>query len=167
MVNVIFGNIIGFDALIFIAAIINTYIFYLARASATDLYNKMHKTVYAPAYKEDINDITDDIENLSENIISSLREKAIGLYTLYVNISATFPLLGILGTVVSLLGMVENIGDVSNGFFAALTSTFWGIIFSIIFKIADGLISTKLEDAEKAVELFMERQTTTETPEGQ
>lgn len=157
MIKTIFQNLIGFDALIFIAAFINAYVFWLARNSANELYSKMHRTVYTPTYIKDIDNITDDIENLTENTVSAIREKAIGLYTLYVNISAIFPLLGILGTVVSLIGMVDNMGNISTGFFAALTSTFWGIIFSIIFKIADGAISTKLDDAEKAAELFMRK----------
>lgn len=50
-----------------------------------------------------------------------------------------FPLLGMLGTVIGLLGLDLASGDmdnIKNNFFIALTSTAWGIIFSVIFKVA-------------------------------
>ena len=42
------------------------------------------------------------------------------------------------GTVAALLGLDLSAGDmtnIKNNFFVALTSTAWGIIFSVIFKI--------------------------------
>ncbi len=154
---VIFSNIIGYDGLIFIAAAANAVIFMLAKRSAEKLYQSMHKEVYTPSCGKDINSIKDEIEKMTDRTVSAMREKAISRYTLYVNITGIFPLLGILGTVISLLGMVGEDSEVTGHFFAALTSTFWGLVFAIIFKFADGFVSPKLDDGERAAELFMQR----------
>lgn len=156
-VPVIFSNIIGYDGLIFIAAATNAVIFQGARTAAVRLYSSMHKEVYTPSCGSDIKSIKYDIGRLTDKKVSALRERAVAWYTLYVNITGIFPLLGILGTVISLLGMVGNTSDVTGSFFAALTSTFWGLVFAIIFKFLDGFVSPKLDDGERAAELFMQR----------
>lgn len=156
-VPVIFSNIIGYDGLIFIAAAANAVIFQGARNAAVRLYSSMHKEVYTPSCGSDIKSIRSDIVRLTDKKVSALRERAVAWYTLYVNITGIFPLLGILGTVISLLGMVGNTSDVEGSFFAALTSTFWGLVFAIIFKFLDGFVSPKLDDGERAAELFMQR----------
>ncbi len=154
---VIFSNIFGYDGIIFIAAAANIVIFMLAKHAAVTLCESMHKEVYTPSCGRDIRLITEEIGRMTDRKISALREKAISRYTLYVNITGIFPLLGILGTVISLLGMVGEDSEVTGHFFAALTSTFWGLIFAIIFKFLDGFISPKLDDGERAAELFMQR----------
>ena len=65
--------------------------------------------------------------------------------------------MGILGTVISLLGMVGDMTNVQDNFYGALTSTFWGLVFAIIFKFLDGIISAKIDDNEKNVQLYLER----------
>jgi len=70
-------------------------------------------------------------------------------YTLFVTFISIFPLLGMLGTVFGLLGLDLASGDmenIKNNFFIALTSTAWGIIFSIIFKIFHAFISDNVEE---------------------
>ena len=42
-------------------------------------------------------------------------------------------------------------------FFAALTSTFWGLVFAIVFKFLDGFLSARMEDNDKAVDLLLQR----------
>lgn len=155
--SVIFGNIAGFDGFIFIVAAVNIFIFISAKRAAARLYNCMHRQVYTPMAEEEIKEMEQEISSLSEKKVSALRERAESRYTLYVNITGIFPLLGILGTVISLLGMVGSPDSVTNGFFAALTSTFWGLVFAISFKFADGFISSKLEDGERAAELYIYR----------
>ena len=155
--GVIFSNIIGFDGLIFIVAGINIYIFLAAKKGAEALYSSMHRNIYAPSAVSDIENVRASMKELTDQKISALRENAVAKYTLYINLTAIFPLLGILGTVISLLGMVGDTSDIQGGFFAALTSTFWGLIFAITFKFLDGFISPKLEDGERAAELFMQR----------
>ncbi len=80
-------------------------------------------------------------------------------YTVFVTIISLFPLLGMLGTVIGLLGLDLASGDmenIKNNFFIALTSTAWGIIFSVFFKfinafVADG-IEKQIEVAKKLSE---------------
>jgi len=155
--KVIFSNLIGFDGLIFLVAAAEIFIFIKAKAAAETLYKAMHKHVYAPSYQDDINSIQEGVEGLTDLKLSALREKAVSAYTIYMNLTGIFPLLGILGTVISLIGMVGNTTDIEGNFFAALTSTFWGLIFAIVFKFLDAFISPKLDDGERAAELFMQR----------
>lgn len=72
--------------------------------------------------------------------------KASGAYALFTNITAVFPLLGILGTVTSLMRLAgtENLSD---NFMSALATTFWGLICAIGFKIADSFITARLDRA--------------------
>ena len=73
------------------------------------------------------------------NELFSLREHMNSLYAYYTSITSIFPLLGMFGTVVSLIPMVDKMGEQSTGlFFTALTSTFWGILSAIICKIWNG-----------------------------
>ena len=70
-------------------------------------------------------------------------------YTLFVTMISVFPLLGMFGTVVGLLGLDLASGDMNNiktNFFVALTSTAWGIIFSAIFKILHALMADNAEE---------------------
>ncbi len=77
-------------------------------------------------------------------------------YALYVNITTMFPLMGMLGTVYSLLPMVDTLGTSStDAFFSALTSTFWGIIAALVFKLLDASLSYKIEDNEKYMEYLL------------
>ena len=82
-------------------------------------------------------------------------------YTLFVTTISIFPLLGMLGTVIGLLGLDLASGDmdnIKNNFFIALTSTAWGIIFSVIFKVAHAWIADNVEEqietAKKLTEEF-------------
>lgn len=71
------------------------------------------------------------------------------LYTLFVTLISIFPLLGMLGTVFGLLGLDLTAGDMNNirdNFFIALTSTAWGIIFSVIFKVIHAWFADYIEE---------------------
>ena len=71
------------------------------------------------------------------------------LYTLFVTSISIFPLLGMFGTVIGLLGLdlaTGNMENIRTNFFIALTSTAWGIIFSVIFKILHALITDYVEE---------------------
>lgn len=77
-------------------------------------------------------------------------------YTLFITFISIFPLLGMLGTVMALLGLDLSVGDmtnIKNNFFDALTSTAWGIIFSVFFKIIHApfanYIENQIEDSKK------------------
>ncbi len=69
------------------------------------------------------------------------------LYSLFTTAITIFPLLGMFGTVRALIGL-DLSGDMSlvqENFFAALTSTAWGIVFAIIFKICNAFIAPAVE----------------------
>lgn len=68
------------------------------------------------------------------------------LYTLFANIIAIFPLLGIFGTVWALMKS-SGANDLSVNFSMALNTTAAGLVAAIIFKILDSFISSKLDRA--------------------
>ncbi|MCH5196442.1 MAG: MotA/TolQ/ExbB proton channel family protein [Oscillospiraceae bacterium] len=72
--------------------------------------------------------------------------KASGVYALFTNITAVFPLLGILGTVASLMRL-SGTDDLSENFSSALITTFAGLVAAIIFKIMDSFITARLDSA--------------------
>lgn len=75
------------------------------------------------------------------------------MYTLFITFISIFPLLGMLGTVISLinLGNVFNssnpdLDQIKSKFFLALTSTAWGIIFAVFFKIVNSFCQSYIEN---------------------
>lgn len=165
--QIIFSNFFAFDGLIFILAIVNVVVFIMTLRSANRLYNTMNLSVYVPGHE--ISEIVNEkeITHLKEPKIIALRQKTTRRYTLYINITAIFPLMGILGTVLSLITIAQDMTNIQANFFAALTSTFWGLIFAIIYKMLDGVLASKIEDNEKNVELYLERNTVKTTGEKQ
>ncbi len=155
--SVIFMNLLGFDLIIFLLAIVNGILYYFTKQSANELYRKMHLTVFVPGSRQSQEEARDELSRLRESDVVRMRDKMGRLYSVFVNLTGIFPLLGILGTVSSLLSLVQDMSDVQGSFYGALTSTFWGLIFAIVFKVLDGVISSKIEDNEKTVALYLER----------
>ncbi len=58
-----------------------------------------------------------------------------------------FPLLGMFGTVKALLSMdfTNDLAGAQLRFFDALTSTAWGIIFAVIFKVVNAVLAPFME----------------------
>lgn len=157
VIQVIKNNLFGFDLIIFVAAVMNLIVYCFAKKYTDKLYKKLHMAVYVPSRRRDPDRIAEDVKRVDEEEVASLRKQSESLYAVFMNITAIFPLLGILGTVVSLLPMVSDMANMELNFFTALTSTFWGLVFAIIFKLLDGFLSSKIEDNDKSVTLFMER----------
>ena len=155
--QVILKNLLGFDLIIFVAAALNGVCYYLARRNANALYRKLHMIVFVPSRRSDPESVSRAIRDIDEEQVVAMRKRSESLYSVYVNVTAIFPLLGILGTVVSLLPMVSELADMQTNFFAALTSTFWGLVFAILFKLLDGFLASRMEDNDKAVNLLLER----------
>ena len=155
--SVIFMNFWGYDLIIFIAAVLTAVMYFSLKKSADRLYNKMHLTVFVPDGNLSRKEADNDISGLRETDIVTMRNSMGRLYSIFVNLTGIFPLLGILGTVISLLGLVSDTTDITGNFYGALTSTFWGLVFAIIFKFLDGIISAKIEDNEKNVALYLDR----------
>lgn len=70
------------------------------------------------------------------------------LYALYVNFTSAFPLLGMIGTIYSLLKLDMSGGAemISGSFLLALTSTLLGAFFGLVFKVLDSFLSPKIEE---------------------
>lgn len=87
--------------------------------------------------------------NISDEESRALLEcsgRASGIYALFTNITAVFPLMGILGTVASLMRL-SGTDDLSENFSSALVTTFAGLVAAIIFKIMDSFITARLDSA--------------------
>ena len=87
----------------------------------------------------------------SENHYSRFLYRALTVsYTFFLTLITVFPLLGMFGTVKSLLGLdfadTDAILGAKNSFFDALTSTAWGIIFALIYKIVNAFVATHADD---------------------
>ncbi|MDE6004350.1 MAG: MotA/TolQ/ExbB proton channel family protein [Oscillospiraceae bacterium] len=89
--------------------------------------------------------------------IEKLRDKENFWYSLFVNVIAIFPLLGMLGTIIALLKLSSGSENLMQNFYSALTSTFWGMVFAVGFKIIDAFVSAKVEANEKAVSLRLQQ----------
>ena len=155
--QVIWSNLAGFDLIIFVAAVMNGACYALTRHYTDRLYRKLHLVVFVPSHQEEPEEVTKAIRDLDEGEYVTLRKRSESFYSLFVNLTSIFPLLGILGTVISLLPMVSEMAEMQQNFFAALTSTFWGLVFSIIFKVLDGFLTSRIEDNDKNVALLLER----------
>lgn len=159
VIQVIFSNLLGYDLLIFAVAAGNAILYSLARDSAGRLYRKLHMSVYVPSHQKDPEQVAAAVRTFDEEKIVAERKQSEDLYSLFVNVTSIFPLLGILGTVLSLLPMVSDLSDMQTNFFAALTSTFWGLVFAILFKFLDGFLASRMEDNSRSVELLLSRRT--------
>ncbi len=160
--QILADNLFGFDLLIFIAAGFNTVCYILARRRTLRLYRKLHMIIFVPSHREYPKAVADAVRDLDEEEIVTLRKSSEAFYTVFANITSIFPLLGILGTVISLMPMVADMADMSRNFFAALTSTFWGLVFAIIFKLLDGFLVSRIEDNDKNVTLLLDRSVLTQ-----
>ncbi len=155
--SVIFMNLWGFDILIFLAAILNTFIYFMVRSSSDKLYRQMNHRIHVSHFSLSRQQTDKQVSRLRIEDVIEMRDDTDRLYSLFINITGIFPLLGILGTVVSLLGLVQDIENVTGNFYGALTSTFWGLIFAIIFKFLDGMIAPKIENNNKSVQMYLDR----------
>lgn len=153
---VFFSNVIGFDGLIFLAAAVNLFIFLRAMSAADELYQSMRFTSSTATYEADVKKMKKRKRNNPDKNITEMRTNAVTWYTRYVNVTGIFPLLGIMGTVISLI-MITDGGDMTGEFMAALTSTFWGLVFAVFFRLMDTRVSSRLEIGEELADLEMER----------
>ncbi len=163
--SVFISNFLGYDFIIFVLAGIN--IFFLIKTSmySKQLFNFLNPQGWVPGGEKSFEDIKKHYVKQKENELNMiyLRRKSATYYSFFENVTSIFPLLGILGTVVSLLPMVNMIGSTTNAlFFSALTSTFWGVVFAVIFKGFNGYLSAQIEDNEKNIATYLERNSVSE-----
>lgn len=155
--SIIWSNFLGFDLIIFILAALNAYCCVVARRMAIRLHKTLHRTIFLPEQVLKNEDIRQSFENISEGELVDMRKKANGVYAIFVNTTGIFPLLGILGTVISLIPLVADMSNLQSNFFAALTSTFWGLVFAIAFKFLDGFFAPRVEENNTNISLYLKR----------
>lgn len=137
-----FSSIVSSDTVILIVAVLTGIIFWNICKKKREFRDSFHKWKQERRFRK-INAKT-----------SSLKK----WHNIFITLISFFPLLGMLGTVVALLRLDLTAANenVKNNFFDALTSTAWGIVFSLGFKGANAFIETEVQDyidkAEKIIE---------------
>ncbi len=166
MFEIFLNNFIRFDFLIFLLALCSFAIIIRTRRLVKEVLKILKPEGYLPGGKIDSKKIQEHYDFYlnpeGEKILQEKHRKSNFSYTLFVNLTSVFPLMGILGTVISLLPMVRQLGDLSAQtglFFSALTSTFWGIVFAILFKAFNGFLEAELDYCNKLTDLYVERNT--------
>ncbi len=155
--RVLFSNFLSYDWIIFALAIVNIVIFLLAWKKAHALYESVAPRINISSGNAE-RAFAQAQENSTYFSLYEKWQKAEFFYTLFCNLTGVFTLLGILGTVISLLHLVDSTADLTGEFMGALTSTLWGIVFTIIFKVIDSAISFDLEMGERITELIQMRE---------
>lgn len=154
----IFSNILGYDMLIIVLAVFNIFILLRLNRHSDELYELLNPTIYIPIEKLLNNTQEDNSKELNFHYIRILKEKETKYYNLFTSITSIFPLLGILGTIISLLKLITFTNqEVMMSFSTALTSTFWGLIFAIIYKALGGIMSSKTETNKEILNLLFNR----------
>lgn len=156
LAGIFIGNLWKFDIIIFVLAFINLWCFAAVRRVTNKLHKKMYYTIFVPAHRAQDPPLS-EICDMDETEIISLRKRSGVLYNIFSTLTSLFTMLGILGTVISLIPMVEDMDSIKANFFVALTSTFWGLVFAVVYKILDASVSGRIDDNEKTVALFLER----------
>ena len=155
--KILFSNFFSYDWIIFAMAVVNAVIFFLAWKKARALYESVAPRINISSGNAEAA-IVQARENSTYFSLYEKWQKAEFFYTLFCNLTGVFTLLGILGTVISLLHLVDSSADLTGEFMGALTSTLWGIIFTIIFKLVDSGISFHLDMGERITELIQMRE---------
>jgi len=152
-------NLLGFDAIIIVLALFNAlFVLRRLREVTTKLRSKLQSTVYLPI--ELLLNLVEPNKNKKIDLheLQELRERELVYYHMFGTVNGIFPLLGILGTIVGLLRMVGMESQlVMSNFTIALTSTFWGLVFSIIFKAIDGMLAPSFYQNQENLQLLFER----------
>lgn len=80
-------------------------------------------------------------------------------YTIFHAFASILPLLGMLGTVVSLLtiDLGGELDSVKGSFFVALDTTMWGLVGSIILKFINAFCQVDIETAEEKLSELMKK----------
>ena len=153
-------NLLGYDLIIILTAVGTLAYFLFVRMHSSKVYNILHTRGYRP---DDVLDTKEVAAPSKEEIkqtrtqLRLMRETSEKYYTMFANLTGIFPLLGILGTVISLLPMVQDLGNMQANFFVALTSTLWGLVFAIFFKVLDGMLSPRIERNNRGIDDYMEK----------
>ncbi|PKM57850.1 MAG: hypothetical protein CVU98_04025 [Firmicutes bacterium HGW-Firmicutes-3] len=158
MFSIIIKNLLGYDLIILLLALFNGFVIYPRAAKACeDLKNHLQPTIYVPI-SVFLRDMKGNHKAINLHEIKKLRDQEVLYMNILSTIHSVFPLLGILGTIIALLGMVDlEGGSVILNFTTALTSTFWGLVFAIGFKGINTTLLSKSELNSEDFELLIKR----------
>lgn len=157
-ITMILRNLIGIDGLILALAAANFFwVLPKVREHSQNLASQLNPAIYLPI-TQIMKKIGPSQGQINLHQLQFLREKELFHYQLFVSITSIFPLLGILGTVISLLGLIDfQTQKIMINFSAALTSTFWGLVFAILFKAIDARISSQITFNQENFNLLFRR----------
>ena len=160
LLTIILKNLAGYDLLILLLAAFNGVVIYprvsqVSQALQNTLQPKVHVPVKVLLAK--VRARTRE-ERLDLNALMAMRAEELHYYSLFSAINSAFPLLGMLGTILSLLDMVDlNSQAVTLNFTVALTSTFWGLLCALSFKAVDAMLAPRITQNRDHLKLLLER----------
>lgn len=159
MIQLILKNLMGYDSIILALALFNGFFIYpKARRASQNLNDQLQPKTFVPIALLMARVKGEDTQPLNLNSLQSMRADEMRYYSLFDAVNHAFPMLGMLGTILSLLSMLTLAGDqVVLQFTSALTSTFWGLVFALIFKGFDALLRTVVEQNDENLKLILDR----------
>ncbi|MDW7670464.1 MAG: MotA/TolQ/ExbB proton channel family protein [Bacillota bacterium] len=159
MIRIILRNLLGYDVLILLLAVFNAVVIYpRTKSYSLLLKNQLQPKIYVPValLMERVKGKREDKLNL--NALIGMRSDEIQYYSIFSAINSAFPMMGMLGTILSLLNMVETAQQqVTLNFTIALTSTLWGLIFALAFKAVDATLYPMVEQNRENLKMLLER----------
>jgi len=159
LVEPVLNNLFGYDLLIILVAIFTLGYFLFVMWHSDKVYSSIFTQGYMPDDEfdeEEKKPPTKKELKEKKNNLRNMRETSEKYYSMFVNLTSIFPLMGILGTVIALIPMVDQLADMEGSFFVALTSTLWGLLFAIVFKMLDGILTPRLDRNERGIEDYLE-----------
>ena len=109
--------------------------------------------------KETREETPEEIRKIEDDVVKK-RNKMNMIYSFAVNCTTVFPLLGMLGTVISLMSLAGNMEGQEipvDQFFMALRTTAAGIVGGILGKACDAYVSVKVAANNKETDTLLER----------
>lgn len=163
-IEIIMQNIMGYDALIWVVAIINLVLYIKIKSNTNEINKELHPKKNIPlstmleVYISQNSKGSIDKERIEIKKLDKLFEKedkAKKFFSIFISITSIFPLMGIAGTVLALL-MVQDFSSeiVVNNFSSALTSTLWGVVWGGICKICEGFIEPLLSQNNEELRII-------------
>lgn len=132
-------SIFSSDFYIFIAAVVTAILIPRITSVRSTIIRKLDKMPNNPDWAAEV------------------RAKLGWWYTFFLTMISVFPLLGMFGTVAALLNLdfsdiAGSLDNVKTDFFHALTSTAWGIVFSVLFKLLNAWLFYDIEDIYEEID---------------
>jgi len=160
-IEILVNNLMGYDGVVlFTVASFNIIFWWLTRSSVKRLEDGLYKKVDKVLIKKNTAALIDTPSPEEADKLKRERDTTNRWYSIFTSIISIFPYLGILGTVYSLIGVAGDSGfdNMQDSFLIALTSTFWGVIFAIGFKVfGDAPLLPKVEQYNADVDRLLNR----------